>query len=295
MNRTRAALIVGGVLVLIGAGAWIALQPDQPHDDPREDRSLSQPKAVTWETLDIGAFADAEIKIERLRKQSEVDWSAIRVELQKTLPVVRSMDLRRGLSYEADMAAALSKCEQGELPKVNQQVIAKGLQHVAVLGLTQELSLLARDDTADKRKLLARIEAFSTGIRPTFVRRDKDYFDGKPTLAAELDQALSALEQAVDKKTSPAEASRALNNAIHRTYALSVLYEIEQIEKLRQTDLDACEVKRAEAVIFYRIISSSIAKAKPQAHAEILVMLEAPFDQMSATSLKTLLGSGLPS
>lgn len=283
---------------MVWAGALVVLACEQKDEAsggaPSPTTTATSVASASWASLDLSAFAEAEVKIEHLRKQSEVDWAAIRKQLDTTLPVVRFMDRHKALSYEAEMASAFAKCKRNERPKVHQQAIAKGLQHVAVLGIQHELSLLSGADEAGKTTGVKRIRALAGGIRPTFVRRDKDYFDNQPTLAKGLDEALDGVRDAVQSKQPPLAAATALTDSITRTYALSVLYEIEQVEKLRQKDLDACEVKRTEAVIFYRIIGEGISKRQPRAHATILAMLQATPDQMNASMLKAELQKGLP-
>ncbi len=292
-HTTHVAPICTAVLLTVfGTLSLVQCKQQDEQPGPRPIASAAAP--AKWDALDIAAFAEAEIKIEHLRKQSTVDWPAIQAELDKTLPVVRATDQRLGLGYVAEIRAAFRKSEKGEQPKVNQQVFAKGLQHVAVLGITHELSLLADGKAEDKPQRAERIASFAKGIRPTFVRRDKDYFEGKPTLVAELDQAVSKLREAVAAGQAVSELGQALLDAIARTYALAVRYEIEQVEKLRLKDLEACEVKRMEAVIFYRIFSDRVAKQAPQAHGTIDAMLKAAPDQMNVAILKAQLKSGLP-
>jgi hypothetical protein len=285
------AVIVTGVLVWTQFKAEKSSEPGSGGQKPKAEKMLS---ARPWSELDVGAFSEAEVQIEHLRKQSAVDWSAIRAEYEKTLPIVQALDARRHLTYESDIAEALDKCEKGDRPKVNQQILAKGLQHVATLGLTHELTSLFSRDTTDAGKVVERIEAFADGIRPTFIRRDKDYFAGKKTLETELDGAVIAVRDAVENSKSLFAANRALTSAVHRTYALSVLYEIEQVEAVRNNDVKACEVKRMEAVIFYRVISDEISRRHPNVNKAIVAMLEATPDQMNASILKKHLQQGLP-
>jgi hypothetical protein len=294
MKTTTTAWRLGTATLIPLVGALGLVQCKQQDEQRAVPTSTSSRAPQAWDALDIAAFAAAEVKIEHLRKQSSVDWAAIRAAVDETMAVVKATDQRHGLRYAAEIPAALARCEKGEQPKVHQQVIAKGLQHVAVLGIAHELSLLAGGKAADKAKLVDRIASFAKGIRPTFVRRDKDYFEGQPTLVTELDQAVSGLRAAVKADQPVKAASQQLLDAITRTYALSVRYEIEQVEKLRLKDLPACEVKRAEAVIFYRIIRDRVTKQAPQAHGTIEKMLEAAPDQMSAAILTEQLAAGLP-
>ncbi|MBW2522832.1 MAG: hypothetical protein JRI23_01590 [Deltaproteobacteria bacterium] len=288
-------MVLGGVAVVVIAAVSLMLLRDRSVDEaerPPPPRSTVAGRA-SWAALDVAAFADAQVEIEHLRKQNEVDWSAVRAAYRRTLPVVRATDLRQGSSYESEMAAALERCEKGERPRVHQQVIAKGLQHVAVLGIDEELrSMSAGADAA--KTAMARITSFAKGIRATFVRRDRDYFGEQPTLAKALDDALGDLRAAARAEEQRRQAAQALGDAIARTYALSVLYEIEEIEKLRGSDREACEVKRMEAIIFFRIIAGRVAEQDAQARGEIETMLKASPDQMNATALESLLQRGLP-
>ena len=299
--KTRAQSL--GAAVLITAAGAMGTLHCKPQDEPQgaapgapppAQASSSARSAQPWDELDIEVYAAAEVTIEHLRKQATVDWPAIRAEVAKTMAVVRATDERHGLTYATEIPAALTQCEKGEAPRVNQQVVAKGLQHVAVLGIAHELGLLERAGAADRPQHAARVASFAKAIRPTFVRRDKDYFEGKPTLVAALDQAVSQVAAAAKAGQSAKEPGQALRDVIDRTYALSLRYEIEQVEKLRLKDLKACEVKRAEAVIFYRIIAKRVSNQSPEAHGTIEAMLKAAPDQMNAAILKEQLKKGLP-
>ena len=139
------------------------------------------------------------------------------------------------------------------------------------------------------------IAAYFEGIRPTFVRRDKDFFGGERTLEASADQALEHLNRAAEGR--PGEifaARRELEDAIARTYALSVLYEVEEIERLRATDRAACDVKRKEAEIFYRIVRPRVRRRDPKADGTIVAMLTGSYDAMSAKAIEESLKKGLP-
>jgi hypothetical protein len=199
---------------------------------------------------------------------------------------VRQTDAAQQLNYQDEIAAALVKCAAGQRVKVYQQVLAKGLQHIVVLNIHSELDQIGKRADAPQR-----IAAYFDGIRPTFTRRDKDYFKARPTLEAAADKAIGALLKAGQAQALTAR--RELVDSIDRTYALSVLYEILAVEKLKDTDPAKCDVKVKEAEIFYRIIQPRIQKTHPQADATINRMLAGGFDQMNAALLEEKLNQGL--
>jgi len=244
---------------------------------------------------EVKDYAAAEVQIERLRKQkdSPTDWAAIEQQLQITRPMVKDIDAAFGLTYEEEIAAALRKCKSGERPKVHQQVLAKGLQHVTVAAIGRELDAMAKASGDERSAAAARISALFEGIRPTFVRRDSDYFSGEKALEPAADAALEQLKSAAESGEIFGP-RKSLEEAIARTYALCVLYEIEEIEKLREKDLAACDVKRMEAVIFYRIIEDRIRRFAPDADATISAILDAGYDKMDVPLLVANLRNGLP-
>ncbi len=249
-------------------------------------------KTTTDSELDvIKAYAKAEVSIEIMRKKAMPDWNAITSQFLTTIPIVKKIDDKTGTNYALEITNALQKCAVGEKVKVNQQTLAKGLQHVTVLAITQELNSMA-DATAAERKIATdRIAAYFEGIRPTFTRRDKDFFEAKKTLEAQAEAAIERLAKAGSSDLITAR--RQLEDSINRTYALCVLYEIMDIEKLRASDLDKCEVKKAEAVIFYRIIQPVVKKRSAKNDQIILNILNGNYGTMNAEVLETLLEKSL--
>jgi hypothetical protein len=233
----------------------------------------------------IKAMAAAQVRIERLRKQKKPDWQEITSQYEILAPLVKATDRNRNLNYDRDIRQALAQCAAGKKAKVNQQVLAKGLQHVVVLNIRDELKTLKRSPDAAKR-----IAAYFEGIRPTFTRRDKDFYGGRKTLEASAEAAITQLAHG---KRAPLTARRELADAIDRTYALCVLYEIQAVEHLRATNRAECEVKLKEAEIFYRIIQPRIARTSAAADARITGVLKADFDRMDAAFLEANLNKGL--
>lgn len=274
-----ASFVLGACLVY-----WVFV-PDDPDDASRAGVDRAQ------------VYAAAQVRIERLRKRSDglVDWAAVKTQFEITLPVIREIDQADPrLHYEYDLAQALRQCAAGDRPDVNQQTLAKGLQHVTVLAIRRELATMAGAGGSERQAAALRAAAFFEGIRPTFTRRDGDFFEGASTLTAAADGALRQLAAAGKTGGDVVGPGRRLEDAICRTYALSVLYEIITIGKLRRTDLTACDVKRAEALVFYRIISDRVKKRDPNADRAIRTILAARYDQMDAIDLETALTRGLP-
>jgi len=239
----------------------------------------------------VKAYAQAEVTIERLRKRKEPNWDAIAEQYEITAATVKKIDAKSGTLYDRRIREALKSCAAGESVKVNQQTLAKGLQHVTVLAITAGLDAMAKVDMAGRKAAAERVAEYFEGIRPTFVRRDQDFFPQTKTLEKAADEALERLEKA--DSAALLTARRQLEDILARTYALCVLYEVAQIEELRVSDLAECDVKRAEAVIFYRIIQHRIKKRSARADEAISNMLKSGYDVMDSKSLEANLQTGL--
>jgi hypothetical protein len=234
----------------------------------------------------INEMARAQVTIERLRKQKTPDWPAIEQQYAILLPLVQQTDKTKNLNYQEEIAYALAQCSAGHQVKVNQQVLAKGLQHIVVLNIQDELAQAGSSESAAKR-----IAAYFEGIRPTFVRRDQDFFNARPTLEAGADNAIKTLLNS--SQALPLTARRELIDIVDRTYALCVLYEIIKVEKLRDRDAQQCEVKVKEAEVFYRIIQPRIKRSNMRADQTIVRMLGGSYSGMDAGLLETKLNEGL--
>ncbi len=275
--RSITVLLVCGGLLLSGCGS----------EDGRETKK-SAPRVK-----DAAVHAAAEVRIEHLRKQKTPDWAAITAAYEKTAKLVKEIDRLEKTRYAAEIREALRKCAKGERPKVHQQTVAKGLQHVTVLAIRRELGRMAGAKKSSGQAAV--IAVYFEGIRPTFSRRDRDYFGGRSTLEAAAEKALARLGKAgTSGGAELLAAQRELKDIIARTYALCVLFEVQEIAKLRDKDRDKCDVKRAEAVIFYRIISSRVKQKAPKAHATISAMLAGGYEAMDPRGLEAQLKKGLP-
>jgi hypothetical protein len=235
-------------------------------------------------------FAKSELKIEEIRASKTPDWAAVSAQYKLMLPVVKYIDEKCKLDYDKQMQDALKNCAAGSDVETNDETIGKGLQHINVLAIRQELDMMSADPNNIKPSA-QRVAAYFEGIRPTFVRRDKGFFEGKKTLEAAADEALKELSKA--SKTSLLTASRNLDDVIAKTYALSVLYEVQEIEKKRSSDVAFCNGKRVEAKIFYRVLQQRIEKRSPKINETIVNILNGGFGGMNSMLLEKELVAGL--
>ncbi|MBF0223830.1 MAG: hypothetical protein HQK76_00120 [Desulfobacterales bacterium] len=234
----------------------------------------------------IKAYAKAQITIEQLRKQKEVNWSQITKQYEITAPIVKEIESKYGMNYDTEIREALKNCEANENSKVNQQIIAKGLQHISVMAIQDELKKVEKSHDASQK-----IAAFFEGIRPTFARRDSDFFKDKKNLEASAEQAIKIL---LNKDTKNYLTARMeLESVLTRTYALSVLFEVLEIESLRDSKISDCDVKRMEALVFYRVIQAKIKKRSPSSDELISNMLNRSYETMNAKILEENLNLGL--
>jgi hypothetical protein len=230
-------------------------------------------------------------EIEKNRNSKKPDWAVIDAQYELTLPVVKEIDAKYKTRYAEELPDALKKIAAGEKVKINGQVVGKGFQHITVLGIRQELDVMASASAEGRKVCAEKIATYFEVIRPTFARRDKGFFDGKKTLETAADKAMEQLAKA--DKGDLLIASRGLEDAIARTYALSMLYEIGEVEKLRDSDIAACDVKRVEAKMFYRIIQPRVEKRSPKTNEILLNTLRGSFGAMNAETVEKEITSGL--
>jgi hypothetical protein len=236
----------------------------------------------------IKQYAAAELRIEKNRVSKKPDWNAIKAEFESMLPVVSYVDAMSKTKYSIELTEAIRLCEDGNRPQVNGQVLVKGLQHVTVLGIKGELDEISKPG-ADKKLIAEKIAAFFEGIRPTFARRDKGFFGGKKTLEAAAESTIERLKS----ETDTFAAARELEDVIARTYAFSMVYEFEELTKMRDSDPAGCEVKRTEASMFYRIIQPRIAKRSPKNDQIISNMLKGSYSAFDVQVLEKSINAGL--
>ncbi len=236
-------------------------------------------------------FAKAEVAIERMRKKDPPDWNAIKEQYGVCSKLVKEVDEKNRTHYHAAITEAIEKCADNQRVNVNQQTLAKGLQHIAVMRIRDSIRSMANADLKTRKSIADDIAALFEGIRPTFIRRDTDYFKGDKPLETEADLALAALKAGTD--ADYITAATRLERIVNRTYALCVLFEMQSIEKLRETNISKCDVKLAEAVIFYRIIAPRIKKTDRNAHQTITATLNAEYSAVNTGLLLNALNRGL--
>ena len=229
---------------------------------------------------DCETFAQAVVAIERLRTQKPPDWEAIKDQLRQAHTMVKVVDARHSLTYEKEITSACRRCIVYNRPDVHQQIIAKGLQHIAVLQMHHEFRTAAGADPAQAQSHIQSGITLFEAIRATFKRRDASFFAGEPTLEKQADTALAALTSAGPPGLYAAR--KTLVPLIRRVFALSLLYELQEIERLRKTDLKQCDVKRKEAEIFYRVIQPDVCRRSRSSDRIILAMLRVEYDAVHA-------------
>jgi hypothetical protein len=239
----------------------------------------------------VNQYVKAVQEIEKNRNGKSPDWTSITAQYELALPLIKQIDAKYATHYGDEIGNALKKCAANEKSQINGQVVGKGLQIVTVLSIRQELDLMSNLSSEQKTTSAQKIAAYFEVIRPTFVRRDKGFFEGKKTLEAAADTTLAQLSKA--DKGDLLTASRELEDTISRTYALSMLYELKEIEKLRDSDVAACDVKRVEASMFYKIIQSRIEKRSPKTNEILLNTLKGSYSTMNAQVIEKQLTSGL--
>ena len=185
----------------------------------------------------------------------------------------------------------LKNCASGVDYGINTQIVGKGFQHVTVLAIRQELDLMAGAGPEEMKAGADKIAAYFEVIRPTMARRDKGFFEGKKTLEAAAEDAIAKLEKA--DRGELLSASRELEDVIARTYALSLVYEIIEVEKKRDSDPNFCEIKRTESKMFYRIIQPRIERHSPKSNQIILNILNGSFGAMNSADIERYLSEGL--
>ena len=236
-------------------------------------------------------FAKAEVAIERMRKKNPPDWKAIQEQYAVCSKLVKEVDQKNNTNYHTAITDAIAKCSHNESVKVNQQTLAKGLQHIVAMNIRDSIRSMANADTKTRKSIANNISAAFEGIRPTFIRRDSDFFNDQKQLEKEADLALAALTSGID--ADYITAATRLERIVNRTYALCVLFEMQSIEKLRETNISKCDVKLAEAIIFYRIIAPRIKKTDRKAHQTITAILNAEFSAVNSGLLLDALNRGL--
>lgn len=199
--------------------------------------------------------------------------------------IVKAIDSKWGTNYAGELPKAIKDRAMGIGSDVNSQIIAKGLIHIAYMGLIDQLNTLGKSPDTPK-KVLAYFEC----IRPVLKRRAKTHFNGKNVLEQIAD---SALERMSKTGTMDLMTRRQFDDVIARAFALSVLYEYGELVKKRDIDPGFCDIKRAEGSVYYRNLEPRIKKHNPRANEIILNMINGSNETIDIGILEENLTAGL--
>jgi hypothetical protein len=240
----------------------------------------------------VNQYVKAQTAISRGMSSKTPDWTEIMAQFELTMPVIKDVDAKYKKHYSKEIRDALKKCAAGgQEYAINSQIVGKGYQHITVLAIQKQLDYMEKASSEEMKSSAEKVAAYFEVIRPTLARRDKGFFEGKKTLEAAADDAIAKLLKA--DKGELLTASRELEDVIARTYALSMLYEIKEVEKKRDSDPQFCEVKRTEASMFYRIIQPRIEKRSPKINVILVNILKGSIGAMNSADVEKYLSEGL--
>jgi hypothetical protein len=250
-----------------------------------EETKTSVPEAM------VKQYVKAQSEIGAGMRSKSPDWAAINAQFELTLPVVKELDSKYKTHYADEIAAALKKCAANEEYEINNEIVGKSFQHVTVLAIEQQLDLMGKAKPAEMKADAEKIAVYFEVIRPTFARRDKGFFEGKKTLEAAADAAIESLSKA--DAGNLLTASRELEDCLARTYALSIVYEASEVERLRETNHPLAERHRVEASMGYRIIRPRVEKRSAKTSELILNMLKGNLNTINSQEIEKYLTTGL--
>jgi hypothetical protein len=240
----------------------------------------------------VKQYVKAQSEIAKDMRSKSPNWAAINAQFKLTLPVIEDIDSQYKTHFTAEIGTALNKCAAGgEEYEINNEIVGKAFQQVTVKAIEQQLDRMGKAKPADMKADAKKIEAYFEVIRPIMARRDKTLFEGKKTLE-------TAAEKAVDKLQTVSKddllfASRELEDVMARTYALSVLYEATEIERLRDTNRPLAERHRVEASMYYGIIQSRIEKRNAKTNELMTNMLKGSLSTVDSQAVENYLTTGL--
>ena len=220
--------------------------------------------------------------IEQARKTKSVNISEIEGQYTRhLLDTVRN----RAPSAHLRISGAIVQAKAGNKRHVQSQIISKTLQlfffHEMVIGL-QSLKGLERSSYIRE---IRKIRAYYACLQPTVVRRSQWI-----NRERELDDiCMNELGRIEDRPSAAVlrEAVLALEHTLVQVYILSVLYELEGIEKNRGQHADICEEKEAEGRIFFETVSGYIDDKSKTDHLRSL--LAVPYREMDTELIRTLM------
>jgi hypothetical protein len=241
------------------------------------------------DTAMVKQFAKSFLEIERgIMGSKNPDWAAINAQFQRTLPVIKCIDAKYRTQYADKIDTALKKLAAGDqASEFNNEVVEKSYAQITVLAIDQQLDLMGKAAPSDMKAGAVKIAAYFDVIRPVY----DDIFESEKKLETQADAAIAKLQNG--NKSELLIASRQLDDIITRTYALSVVYETSEVEKVRETQPDLAARHRFEATMCYQIIQPRIEKRSPKTNEVILTMLKGNLNTISSQELEKNLTTGL--
>ncbi|OGS21961.1 MAG: hypothetical protein A3J83_00880 [Elusimicrobia bacterium RIFOXYA2_FULL_40_6] len=228
---------------------------------------------------------DASNKIGKTAQTKPVDFAALNKIYSKDLqPLVKSLDKEFNSGMDNGITTAISNGKANKEPAYEVQVVMKTLTRVFYLALVRSL------EKGEIEKALAYNEAAKVPAQ----RRDKTV-KPCPNLEATLTTAFSALEQAskTGNKMDIMLQKKIIIDTLKKSYALSVLFEVEELIKNREKDPEFVKVKVAEGLTYYKILENDIKNNSPKSNEIIMSMFSGPASNYDLKVLREELNKGL--
>ncbi|OGS21924.1 MAG: hypothetical protein A2252_04095 [Elusimicrobia bacterium RIFOXYA2_FULL_39_19] len=233
-------------------------------------------------------------EISKLTKTS--DYAAMEKVYSKDLQVlVKSLDKDFALSMNTSITAALANAKANKEPASEVQVVLKTLTRVFYLALSKSLDSAEKtNDLNTKMAELQKAAAYNTAAGVPAQRRDKTV-KPSPKLEEALTNAFSALEKSAQagNKMEFMLQKKVIIDTLNKSYALSVLFEAEELIKARNKDPEFVKVKVAEGITYYKILQGAVVKNSPKSDEIIMNMLAGPAANYDENVLRSELNKGL--
>ncbi len=198
--------------------------------------------------------ARAYFRLVAARRLRPPDFLLMREIYQEELSdYIKTVDRASALSLQNRIETALQSGERGIVPFANAQTAEKLIQYAFYLDLLGAMDSLS--PAGGNSSALTRIDAAGPVIRATAERRSRWLGRGEE-LGGIFDSLLAGIAAAprTGDQASLRAARSEMDDFLAAIYVLSVLYELEGLEKARGSDPVVTAEKLAEAGIFYLFI-----------------------------------------
>ncbi|MBF0430595.1 MAG: hypothetical protein HQK83_04915 [Fibrobacteria bacterium] len=229
------------------------------------------------------AFSSMEIA----RKEAPLNISKIE---KLYLSYLKDTVMTKNPTINEQITKAIAEAKVDNKTHVQSQVISKTLQLFFFRELSAGLLELTGLDKKTYATTIRRIRSLYACLQPTVIRRSEWVNRGR-----ELDDiCLNEIVRLESQPSEPlqSEAASSLEGTLVYVYALSVMYEMDGIEKHRGKDPKICEEKVAEARIFFEIIRRHLT-AKPLEEA-INKLLQSGFEDMDTEAVRGMMEDAFP-